>query len=187
MSTSTDTEFDPNDFPDGTVAATFVYNSISGVTGESTKVTGALFVPGDPAPAEGHHVVAYAHGTVGITPGCAPTESSELAGDAGAVSFLLQQGYAVVYTDYQGLSSSVDSPPHPYLEPRTAGFNVIDSIRGARNLDPSLSTRWVAAGTSQGGHAAWAANEYNDLYGDGPHQTAKQGASAEGTEGMFFG
>ncbi|MCZ4274927.1 MAG: lipase family protein [Rhodococcus sp. (in: high G+C Gram-positive bacteria)] len=167
VSTSTDTEFDPNDFPDGTVAATFVYNSISGVTGESTKVTGALFVPGDPAPAEGHHVVAYAHGTVGITPGCAPTESSELAGDAGAVSFLLQQGYAVVYTDYQGLSSSVDSPPHPYLEPRTAGFNVIDSIRGARNLDPSLSTRWVAAGTSQGGHAAWAANEYNDLYGDG--------------------
>ena len=26
-----------------------------------------------------------------------------------------------------------------------------------------------------------------DLYGDGPHQTAKEGASAEGTEGMFFG
>ncbi len=83
------------------------------------------------------------------------------------MSFLLEQGYAVVYPDYQGLSSSVDSPPHPYLEPRTAAFNVIDSVRAARNIDPSLSNRWTVVGTSQGGHAAWAANEFHDIYGDG--------------------
>lgn len=167
VSSTTDTDFDPSAFPDGTLAATFVYTSISGVTGDSTDVTGALFLPDEPAPPGGRPVVAYAHGTVGIAPGCAPTETSELAGDAGAVSFLLQQGYAVVYTDYQGLSSTVESTPHPYLEPRTAAFDVIDSVRAARNLDPTLSTRWVAAGASQGGHAAWAAAEYDEIYGDG--------------------
>nr|WP_296776587.1 lipase family protein [Rhodococcus sp. (in: high G+C Gram-positive bacteria)] len=167
VSSSTETPFDPADFPDGTTAETIVYNSISGVTGESTEVTGALFVPSGPAPASGRQIVAYAHGTVGITPGCAPTEASDLSGDAGTVSYLLEQGYAVAYTDYQGLSSTVDAPAHPYLEPRTAAFDVIDSVRAARNVDPSLSTRWVAVGTSQGGQAAWAANEYNETYGDG--------------------
>ncbi len=167
MSSTTDTGFDPNAFPDNSMAATFVYNSVSGVTGEQVEVTGALFVPSAPLPQGGRPLIAYAHGTVGIAPGCAPTENPTFSGDAGAVSFLLQQGYAVVYTDYQGLSSNADSPPHPYLEPRTAGFDVIDSVRAARALDPTLSTRWVAVGTSQGGQAAWAANEFNNVYGDG--------------------
>lgn len=167
VSSTTSTDFDPDAFPAGTVAATFVYNSISGVTGESTEVTGALFEPSGPAPADGRPVVAYAHGSVGISPGCAPTETSELSGDAEAVSYLLGLGYAVAYTDYQGLGSGVEAPPHPYLEPKTAAFNVIDSVRAARNLDPSLSERWVAVGSSQGGHAAWAANEFDSAYGDG--------------------
>ncbi|MBY6413694.1 hypothetical protein HQ346_18180 [Rhodococcus sp. BP-252] len=167
LSSTTDTGFDMTAFPLGTTAATFVYNSISGVTGESTEVTGALFVPSGPPQVGGRPVVAYAHGTVGIEPGCAPTETADLAGDTAAVARFLEQGYAVVYTDYQGLSSRVDAPAHPYLEPRTAAFDVIDSVRAARYLDPSLSTRWLAAGTSQGGHAAWAANEFDASYGHG--------------------
>ncbi|SNT39180.1 Secretory lipase [Rhodococcoides kyotonense] len=167
ISSTTEAGFDADAFPVGTSAVAYVYKSVSGVTGESTQVSGALFVPAGEAPAGGRPVVAYAHGTVGIEPGCAPTETSALAGDAGAVSLLLEQGYAVTYTDYQGLSSRTSSPPHPYLEPRTAGFDVIDSVRAARNLDPTLSTRWLAAGSSQGGHAAWAANEFSDIYGDG--------------------
>ncbi len=167
VTSTTDTDFDVAAFPAGTSAATFVYRSISGVTGESTDVSGALFVPSGDAPPGGRPVVAYAHGTVGIEPGCAPTETSQLSGDAGAVSLFLDRGYAVAYTDYQGLSSQTDAPPHPYLEPRTAAFDVIDSVRAARTLDPTLSTRWLAVGSSQGGHAAWAANEYNPAYGDG--------------------
>lgn len=167
VSSTTDTPFDPAEFPDGATAATFVYNSVSGVDGEPTEVTGALFLPADPAPVGGRPIVAYAHGTVGISPGCAPSENATLSGDAGIVSYFLEMGYAVAYTDYQGLSSRTGGPPHPYLEPRTAGFDVIDSVRAARNLDPSLSSKWVAVGTSQGGHAAWAANEFNDIYGDG--------------------
>ncbi|OZC48327.1 hypothetical protein CH289_14215 [Rhodococcus sp. RS1C4] len=167
VSSSTTTPFDPALFPAGTTAATVVYNSVSGVDGSPTQVSGAVFVPDGPAPVGGRPIVAYAHGTVGISPGCAPSEKRDLAGDADVVSRFLERGYAVAYTDYQGLSSTVDSPPHPYLEPRTAAFDVIDSVRAARNLDPRLSTRWVAVGWSQGGQAAWAANEFDDVYGDG--------------------
>lgn len=167
VSAAADTRFDPVDFPAGATAATFVYNSVSGVDGAQTEVSGALFVPGVAPPTGGYPVVAYAHGTVGIGPGCAPSENATLSGDAAIVSSFLRLGYAVTFTDYQGLSSRIDSPAHPYLEPRTAATNVIDSVRAARGLDSSLSSRWVAVGTSQGGHAAWAATELNEMYGDG--------------------
>lgn len=167
VSSTTNTGFDAADFPAGATAATFVYNSVSGVTGAGIEVTGALFVPTGPAPAGGRPVVAYAHGTVGIAPGCAPTETPQLSGDAGKVAYFIGLGYAVVYTDYLGLSGEVTAPAHPYLEPRTAAFDVIDSVRAARNLDPTLSTEWVAVGTSQGGQAAWAASEFDGIYGDG--------------------
>ncbi|MET0197804.1 MAG: hypothetical protein ABW364_11270 [Rhodococcus fascians] len=129
VSSSTTTPFDPALFPAGTTAATVVYNSVSGVDGSPTQVSGAVFVPDGPAPVGGRPIVAYAHGTVGISPGCAPSEKRDLAGDADVVSRCLERGYAVAYPDYPGLSSTVDSPPHPYRDPRTAAFDVIDSVR----------------------------------------------------------
>ena len=45
------------------------------------------------------------------------------------------------------------------------GYNVIDAVRAARKLVPDASARWTAAGQSQGGQAAWAANELAATYG----------------------
>ncbi|XGU21097.1 lipase family protein [Rhodococcus sp. 3Y1] len=59
------------------------------------------------------------------------------------------------------------SDPHPYLQPDTAAFNVIDAVRAARNVVPDTSTRWATLGLSQGGQASWAAAEEADTYGDG--------------------
>jgi len=81
------------------------------------------------------------------------------------VAVLIQAGYVVTVTDYQGLGS--DQNYHPYLEPTTEGYNLIDAVRAARKIVPDASDRWVAAGFSQGGQAAWAANELAATYGKG--------------------
>jgi pimeloyl-ACP methyl ester carboxylesterase len=79
------------------------------------------------------------------------------------IESLLSDKYAVAVTDYEGLG---ETGSHPYLEPRTAAFNTIDAVRAMHNISPAMSSRWVAVGYSQGGQAAWAANELNSYYGN---------------------
>jgi pimeloyl-ACP methyl ester carboxylesterase len=75
---------------------------------------------------------------------------------------LLANGFLVVVSDYQGLGTP---GPHPYLDPKTAGYNIIDAVRAARQTVPDTSDRWVGYGFSQGGQAVWAANEMSSDYG----------------------
>lgn len=169
VSSSPSTPFALSELPPGSSAHTMVYRSVSGITGESTVVSGAVFVPpGDPPPS-GWPVVGYAHGTIGVTSDCAPTQDNRLFGDLSAVAIQLQLGYAVAYTDYAGLGEPAPgrSQVHAYLEPKSAAFNLIDAVRAARTLAPKLSSHWLALGASQGGQAAWAAAEYDPLYGEG--------------------
>ena len=59
-------------------------------------------------------------------------------------------------TDYEGLGAP---GVHPYLIGRSEGDGVLDIVRAARQLVPSLSNRMIISGHSQGGHAAlWAAS-----------------------------
>src|SRR6201991_2133436 len=171
-SSSDQTPFDFSELPAGSTAHTMVYRSISGITGSPVVVSGAVFVPpGDPPPG-GWPVIGYAHGTVGVTPDCAPTEDSRLLGDITSVAIQLKLGYAVAYTDYAGLgepaaSDAGASTSHAYLEPKSAAFNLIDAVRASRLVVTELSSRWVAWGSSQGGETAWAAAEYFSAYGQG--------------------
>jgi hypothetical protein len=141
-----------------------VYKSISGNDGSSTDVSGSFFLPIGSTPPGGWPVVAFAHGTIGLANGCGPSLTGDLKGYAATVGSLLSLGYAVAMTDYEGLGSS---GVHPYLEPRTAAYNVIDSVRALRTLFPTVSSRWLAFGESQGGQAVWAANEDAASYGEG--------------------
>ncbi|MDL9948719.1 lipase family protein [Gordonia sp. ABSL11-1] len=154
--------------PDGTRITRITYHSTSGVDGSPTSVTGAVFVPDGDRPSAGWPLIAYAHGTTGITRDCAPSDNPTMFGDLAAVRGFLRDGYAVVTTDYQGLGVRANEPaPHPYLEPRTAAFNIIDSVRAARSIEPTIGSRWVAVGASQGGAAAWSAAEEYSTYGSG--------------------
>ncbi|NKY62032.1 lipase family protein [Gordonia rubripertincta] len=154
--------------PDGTVGKRLVYRSTSGVDGTATNVSGAVFVPGSTPPAGGWPLIAYAHGTTGITPDCAPSDQADMFGDLTAVRDFLDTGYAVVTTDYQGLGTRTGrQPPHPYLEPRTAAYNVIDAARAAQSAGLGISPRWLAAGRSQGGAATWSTAEEFAGYGGG--------------------
>jgi pimeloyl-ACP methyl ester carboxylesterase len=172
ISSSGQTRFALGELPPGSAAHTMVYRSISGITGAPSVVSGAVFTPPGSAPPGGWPVIGYAHGTVGVTPDCAPTEDPRLFGDITAIAIQLKQGHAVVYTDYAGLGKAAETQPdtttpHAYLEPKSAAFNLIDAVRAARTVVPQLSSRWVAMGGSQGGEAAWAAAEYFPVYGQG--------------------
>ena len=140
------------------------YTSMNAVTNSASTVTGAVLTPRTSPPSGGWPVVAIAHATTGISRGCGPSWDRQLRGYTPTVIGLLRLGYAVSMTDYDGLG---DSGIHPYLEPRTAAYNVIDSVRALRSIAPEASTRWVGYGDSQGGQAVWAADEYSDSYGKG--------------------
>lgn len=158
----TDLEGDVTSVAGGAVRA--VYRSVSAYDGRGSEVSGTFFVPkGDP-PDGGWPVISFAHGTTGLTADCGPSLYPDLKGYASGVASVLKQGFAVAFTDFQGLGHP---SAHPYLEPRTEGFNVIDAVRALRNLFPAASTRWMAIGGSQGGQASWAANEYARDYGVG--------------------
>lgn len=168
VSSSDQTSFDLSELPPGTKAYTMTYRSVSGIDGAPTVVSGAVFVPPGEPPVGGWPVIGYAHGTVGVIDGCAPTGDPKLLGDLNSVAIQLKLNYAVAYTDYAGLSQPEGSTAaHAYLEPKSAAFNLIDAVRAARTVVPVLSSRWVALGSSQGGETAWAAAEYFTEYGAG--------------------
>ena len=126
-----------------------MYHSRS-VQGADIAVTGLIAVPRTAAPAGGHPVMAWAHGTTGIADECAPSLDS-----AGAIDFanpMLDRGWVVTATDFEGLATP---GRHPYIVGDSEGRGVIDSVRAARNLpDADASSEYVVWGHSQGGHAA---------------------------------
>lgn len=148
------------------VAAKITYVSTSGVTNESTEVTGTVFAPkGDP-PEGGWPIIAYGHPTTGVIAGCAPSSSPTLSNLSSSILDLVNAGYVVAMSDYQGLGNDAKTY-HPYLDATTAGYNLIDSVRAARKVVADTSNRWASFGPSQGAQAAWAANELSTDYGTG--------------------
>jgi Secretory lipase len=149
--------------PDGRKlqAARVVYRSTEGDTEAPTVVSGSVFTPLGPAPSGGWPVVAFAHGTLGVDNPCGPSLYGSLLGNAYPVTQWIGQGYAVAFADYQGLGYD---GIHPYPDARTAGRNVIDSVRALRETFKNVSNRWAAFGGSQGGGSSWAANEQAGSY-----------------------
>lgn len=150
-------------------ATRITYRSTSGVDGSATAVTGAVFTPITPPPADGWKVVVYGHPGAGTLEECGPSRYADLLRNGAQIETLLRAGYLVVMPDYQGLGSK---GPHPFLEPKTLGYNLIDAVRAARELDPRASTRWAAFGGALGGEAAWAAAEFAPAYGQGLEMVA---------------
>jgi hypothetical protein len=84
-----------------------------------------------------------------------------LLGQDVAVEGFTKRGYAVAMADYQGLGAP---GIHPYSDAKTAGLNMIDAVRALRRTFAGVSDRWAAVGGSQGGGAAWAADEQAVVY-----------------------
>lgn len=142
-------------------AARVLYWSSSSDREVPTVVSGSVFTPEATPPPAGWPVVAIGHGTVGIDNACGPSRSDKLLGALAFVTPFINKGFAVALPDYEGLGAK---GIHPYLDARTAGLNMIDSVRALRHTFPDISTRWMGFGHSQGGAATWAANEQASTY-----------------------
>ncbi len=142
----------------GATTYRFQYVSVD-ADGGVVPVTGFVafpFTPHIPPSGEAptrYRLAAFAHGTIGIFRGCAPSNSDVLY-DYGTWQPVLQRGYAIVATDYAGLGNDYTS--HKYLYLPAHASDVYYSVVAARRLfGARLTDEWVSFGHSQGGGAVW--------------------------------
>lgn len=131
-----------------------LYSSKSFPGNKKIVVSGTMSVPQGTPPAGGWPVISWAHGTTGLADKCAPSRGSDQGSYGGAESLVqgwLEDGYAVLATDYEGLGTP---GIHPYLIGDSEGRGVLDIVRASRTANSKLSKKVVIAGHSQGGHAA---------------------------------
>ncbi|MBT9458816.1 MAG: prolyl oligopeptidase family serine peptidase [Burkholderiaceae bacterium] len=138
---------------------------MTGVDGGLTQANALLFLPRGTAPAGGWPLTVWAHGTTGVSDGCAPSRDYAQLGDSDVVAPLLAAGFAVLAPDYEGL----DAPGvHPYLVRDSLGHSIVDAVKAAQGLgEVSLSKRWAVLGHSEGGFAALAAAQFAGELGAG--------------------
>jgi len=143
----------PDGVPDGYRGWRILYQSVD-VLGQPAVVSGMVLRPDRDAPVGGWPIVGFAHGTTGIADGCAPSrDPSALA----LVQNIVDDGYAVVETDYVGLGTA---GVHPYLDGNSEGRAVLDSLRAARQITALRAGSTAAIwGYSQGGHSALFAGQ----------------------------
>ncbi|MEU2458255.1 lipase family protein [Streptomyces sp. NPDC012473] len=127
-------------------------------TGKTIAVTGTVLNP-TASPYAQRPIVAFAPGTQGLADKCAPSRQMADGTEYEALPSkrLLDQGYAVVVTDYQGLGTP---GVHTYMTREAQGRAVLDSVRAAQRLDAAgLPDAGPVAlyGYSQGGGATAAA------------------------------
>lgn len=129
---------------DGAPAGTRVYRilySSTDLQDNPIPVTALLAVPDAPAPAGGFPLVGFAHGTTGVGRMCGishtPFEPKTPGYSAWVphIEPLVQQGWAVVASDYSGMGAP---GPSSYLVGPLEGRGILDSMRAV--LPPSDQT-----------------------------------------------
>jgi len=140
-----------------------LYSSIDGVTGKApVTVSGALFIPPGEAPEGGWPVVAWGHGTLGIADICAPSWQGRSYRDVRYLNAWLDEGLAVVASDYQGIGVP---GPNPQFNNRANAHSILDSVRAAQHALPGeISNKVLLVGQSQGGSAVVVAAGYAPEY-----------------------
>ncbi|PIG84258.1 secretory lipase [Aspergillus arachidicola] len=144
----------------GATTYRFQYVSLD-ANGSVVPVTGFIAFPftphvspdGDGEVSKTYRLAAFAHGTIGIFQGCAPSNGPALY-DYGTWQPVLQRGYAIVATDYAGLGNNETTHKYMYLPAHAS--DVYYSVVAARKLfGEFLTEEWVSFGHSQGGGAVW--------------------------------
>lgn len=131
-----------------------LYSSTDGLSGAGrTAVSGAVYLPEGDAPEGGWPVLVWSHGTVGIADQCAPSQAGWADNHGGYISSWLEEGYAVLTSDYQGLGTA---GTHPYMALRPMAFSNLDMLKAVREADMPVSDIVFIGGQSQGASAAIA-------------------------------
>lgn len=115
-------------------------------------VASAIVMTSGERPDAPRPIVAWAHGTTGLAPGCAPSVLPDPFQNVPAVNELIREKWIYVATDYVGLGTSGG---HAYLVGEDAARAVLDAVRAARRINGlNAAPQTVVWGHSQGGHAA---------------------------------
>ncbi|KAK5998920.1 hypothetical protein PT974_01304 [Cladobotryum mycophilum] len=128
----------------GTTVFRLQYTSLD-LDGETlVPATGFIAFPYTPlGHSKTYHTVAFAHGTIGLYPGCAPSNGPTLY-DYDSWQLLTERGYAVVATDYAGLGNNHTS--HKYCSFPAHVNDVYYSIIAAQRAFGSvLSREWMGS------------------------------------------
>ncbi|WAP65803.1 lipase family protein [Pseudomonas fortuita] len=148
--------------PNAASAQRILYTSLDGIDGKTPiVVSGALFIPKGQAPAGGWPVASWGHGTVGVADICAPSWAGRSYRDVQYLNRWLDEGYAIVATDYQGLGVPGG---HPLLNNRMAAYGILDAAKAVVAGVPGLADKVLIIGQSQGGAGAFAAGAYAATY-----------------------
>lgn len=159
-----------NDAPAGSRGWNLIYVS-QGATGSLVYVSGEVYVPNDMPDGDlERRLVIWNHGTAGTEDSCAPsrnnvtvafTNPTDLLASDGesrvpALVSLLDRGYVVAMSDYQGLGTPGGTE---YLNGPAQGMAALDVARAARNVVADVGTTVGMYGFSQGGQTSlWAAH-----------------------------
>jgi len=136
-----------------------MYTSISEL-GVTIAVTGLIAIPNGTPPSGGWPVITWAHGTTGIADSCAPSLKPD--DFTQLVNPLLDAGYLVVGTDYEGLGTP---GRHPYISGNSEAYGTLDIVKVAQVFPgANASKNYVVWGHSQGGHAAMFAGHDAEAY-----------------------
>ncbi|MBX6387445.1 MAG: alpha/beta hydrolase [Frankia sp.] len=136
------------------VAWRVVYGSTD-QAGEVIATSGVVLAPAGVPPVDARPVVAFGHGTTGVSDACAPSLSQPPLATLGGAFPLVEAGYVVAAADYIGLGTPGD---HAIYVARPEGQALLDAARAAMELAPAHARPDVVLwGYSQGGQAALAA------------------------------
>lgn len=146
--------------PAGSLAWRVIYHSRD-MAGNDIPVSAIVVVPETAAGQGELPVVSWAHPTTGSAQKCGPSLALDPFILIEGLDKLLEAGFAVVATDYQGMSVA---GPSSYLLGVTEGNNVIDAVRAGRALDVGIGSDVLLWGHSQGGQAALFAAQQVGAY-----------------------
>ena len=147
--------FQGYNLPPGAHAVRILYVSRA-LDGTSVAASGVVLIPAGARPRRGWPVIAWAHGTSGVARMCAPSLMKDVEYGSEGLMPMVAAGFAVVATDYAGLGTP---GAHQYDNKIPQANDVVYSVPAARAAVPSLGSRWVAVGHSQGGVAVWGVAE----------------------------
>src|SRR5579871_313746 len=122
--------------------------------GRMTVSSGVVYAPASPG--SGRLVVAWAHGTVGLAPTCAPSRQAVDPAISPWLNDMLAHNWVVTAPDYAG-AGGTGGPgvTEKYLIGAEQGRDLLNSVRAARNIPAAgAGTRFAIYGHSQGGSVA---------------------------------
>lgn len=182
------------------VTGTAVLYRSTGATGAANAVSGTVYVPTFPWTGGGSRpIVGFAPGTQGTGDPCAPSQTLPQGTnyELTTVNALLDEGWAVAVTDYEGMGT----PGNPtYIVKDAEAHAVLDMVRAAQRIPSSGVTATSPVGLfgySQGGQATAAAAEIEASYapeldvrgvvsGAAPSELRAVSAHLDGDGNQFF-